>query len=588
KYRTALFDPATVARLAGHWVRLLERVVADPEARLSTLELLDEAERRRVLEEWNATETALPPRALHTLFEAQAERTPDAVALVFGGETVTYAALDRRSDALARRLAATGVGPDVRVGICMERSPAFVAGLLAILKAGGAYLPLDPQYPDERLAFMLADAGAPVLLTEAGLAERFAGFGGVVVRVDGSDGAEEADAAPHSRTFAPSRPPSPENLAYVIYTSGSTGQPKGTEVPHRAVPGFFRGADYACFDEAQVLLQHSSLSWDVLTLELWPALLAGAKCVLYPARTPEPEELARLVREHGVTTLWLTSAFFNLVVETCPEVLSGVRQLMTGGEAVSAPHARRALELSPGLRLVNGYGPSECTVFSSAWVVPAGFRGDTVPIGRPVGDRRVYLLDRHLEPVPTGVPGELYVGGPAVARGYLNRPGTTAAAFVPDPFGGEPGGGERGAVQLAVVGERQRVQQDEGGGDHVLRQPAPQVAAQLLGVRRALRRQVRHQPPLPAPPLLPRHHGGLAHARVLLQDRLDLAGLHAEAAHLDLLVHAPQVLQLAVGEPARPVPGAVQARAAPRLDPERVRDELLRRQLRPPVVPPRH
>ncbi|MET0400160.1 MAG: amino acid adenylation domain-containing protein, partial [Longimicrobiaceae bacterium] len=446
--RAELFDEGSLARLRGWYAALVAGMAADPDRPVSAIPLLDAAERARLLDVWSAAGEADPaPRCLHALFAEQAARRPGATALVHGAATVTYAELDRRSDALAHRLAALGVGPDVRVGICMERSPALVAGLLGILKAGGAYVPLDPQFPDERLAFVLADAGAPALVTEARLAERFAGLGCELV-------VEDAGEVPRSRAFALPRSPSPENLACVVYTSGSTGQPKGTGVPHRAVPGFFRGVDYARFDEEQVLLQHSAVSWDALTLELWPALLTGGVCVLYPGGTPEPEELARQVRDHGVTTLWLTSAFFNLVVDTCPEVLGGVRQVMTGGEAVSAEHVRRALELSPGLRLVNGYGPSECTVFSTAWVVPAGFRGDTVPIGRPVGDRRVYLLDRSLEPVPAGVPGELYVGGPAVARGYLGRPEPTAAAFVPDPFGGEPG------ARLYRTGDRARRRAD--------------------------------------------------------------------------------------------------------------------------------
>jgi amino acid adenylation domain-containing protein len=242
----------------------------------------------------------------------------------------------------------------------------------------------------------------------------------------------------------------PENLAYVIYTSGSTGRPKGTEVPHRAIPGFFWEVEYARFGAGQVVLQHSSASWDVLTLELWPALLTGGRCVLHPERTPDLPVLHDSIRRHGVNTLWLPAALFNLVVDTRPEALEGIRQLMTGGEAVSAAHARRALELYPGLRLVNGYGPSECTVFTNCHVVPRGFGGATVPIGAPVGDRRVYVLDRLLSPVPAGVPGELYVGGPSVARGYLGRAALTAERFVPDAFAGEPG------ARLYRTGDRVR------------------------------------------------------------------------------------------------------------------------------------
>ncbi|MET0396874.1 MAG: amino acid adenylation domain-containing protein, partial [Longimicrobiaceae bacterium] len=447
-YRAALWEEATVQRMADHFRAALHALAAEPDRHLSAVDLLGEDERRLLVDTWSRSGGADAPaaRCVHELFVEQAERTPGAVALVAGGEATTYAELRRRSAALARRLAARGVGPDARVGILVERGPEMVVGLLGVLMAGGAYVPLDPQYPAERLAYMLADAGVRLLLTQEPLRGRLPEFAGEVVSLDAEDdGAEDAGALAH--------PPSPENLAYVIYTSGSTGQPKGTEVPHRAIPGFFRGVDYARWDERVVVLQHSSVSWDVLTLELWPALLSGGTCVLYPGRTSEPAVLGEQVRAHGVNTLWLTAAYFNVVVDTAPEVLAGVEQLLVGGEAVSAPHARRALELYPELRLVDGYGPSETTVFAACFPVPAGFGGPSLPIGRPVGDRRVYLLDRHFGPAPLGAAGELCIGGPGVARGYLGRPGLTADRFVPDPFG-EPG------ARLYRSGDRARWRAD--------------------------------------------------------------------------------------------------------------------------------
>jgi amino acid adenylation domain-containing protein len=445
-YSTELWEAATMQRLAGHFTRLVEQAAADPDVRISRVPLLSEAERTRLVEEWSGGRAHAPSgRPVHELFAEQVARTPDAVALTFGSGSVTYAELHTRSDALARRLAALGVGPETRVGICVERSPEMVAGLLAVLKAGGAYVPLDPAYPAERLAFMLADSGARVLLTQERLRGRLPELQVELVLLDGEVPGDDDVPLPADV--------SAESLAYVIYTSGSTGLPKGTEVPHRAIPGFFQGADYARFDEATVTLQHSSTSWDALTLELWPALLSGGRCVLLPAQASEPALLGEQVRAHGANTLWLTAAYFNLIVDTSPEVLQGVAQVMIGGETASATHVRRALELHPGLRLVNGYGPSECTVFASCWPVPAGFGAPVVPIGRPVGDRRVYLLDRGFEPVPVGVPGELFVGGPAVARGYLGRPELTAERFVPDPFG-EPG------ARLYRSGDRARWQAD--------------------------------------------------------------------------------------------------------------------------------
>jgi amino acid adenylation domain-containing protein len=437
-YRAELWEGATIRRMLGHFRAVLETLAADPDRHLSSVELPAGEERRLLLDQWSRSGEAPDPalRCVHELFAEQAERTPHALALVCGDETLTYAQLHRRSGALARRLTALGVGPEVRAGICVERGVEMVVALLGILEAGGAYVPLDPQYPAERLAYMLADAGATLLLTQARLRDRLPAFGGEVVVLDGDGGA--GDDARSADPHAVLRAASPENLAYVIYTSGSTGLPKGTEVPHRAIPGFFRGAGYARFGEGTVVLQHSSVSWDALTLELWPALLSGGTCVLYPGQTSEPGLLGEQVRRQGVNTLWLTAAYFNLVVDTAPEILEGVAQVMTGGESVSVPHLRRALELYPRLRLVNGYGPSETTVFATCYPVPAGFGASSVPVGRPVGDRHVYLLDRHFCAVPRGAAGEVCIGGPAVARGYLGRPALTAERFIPDPFG-EPG-----------------------------------------------------------------------------------------------------------------------------------------------------
>jgi amino acid adenylation domain-containing protein len=439
-YRADLFEGSTVERMAEHYRLLLEAAVADPELRIGALPLLGAAEREMLVARWSGAGAAAPPeRCVHEAFAAQAAATPGAVALVHEDRVLTYAALDRLANRLAHRLARRGVGPDVRVGVCAERSPEMVVALLAILKAGGAYVPLDPAYPAGRLAYMLADAAVPVLVTQRRLLERLPAHAAEVVLLDSLTAEGEAAGDDDADALPPAVAVTPGHLAYVIYTSGSTGRPKGTEVPHRAIPGFFRGVSYVRFDADQVFLQYASPSWDVLTLELWPALLTGGTCVLYPGRTPEPALLGEQVRAHGVTTLWLTSAYFNLVVDTCPEILAGVRQVMVGGEAVSVPHVRRALRLHPGLRLVNGYGPSECTVFAACFPVPADFDAPSVPIGRPVGDRRVYLLDRDFEPAPVGVPGELCIGGPAVARGYRGRPALTAERFVPDPFAGEPG-----------------------------------------------------------------------------------------------------------------------------------------------------
>ncbi|HEV2147852.1 MAG TPA: non-ribosomal peptide synthetase, partial [Longimicrobiaceae bacterium] len=371
---------------------------------------------------------------IHELFERQVLERPHATALVHGDTRLSYAELDARAGRLARALRGLGVGPGVYVGVCAERSVELVVGLLGVLKAGGAYVTLDPAFPAERLAFMLADTGAPVLLTGGDRAALFAGYRGTRVRIEEASAGDEA-AAPVDAGVGPDDP------AYVTFTSGSTGQAKGTMIPHRSIPGFIFGVGYVSFDPAQTLLHYSSISWDALTLELWASLVTGACCVLFDGPGTDLDGLAETIRKHGVTTLWVTSSLFNALIDTRPDALAGVSQLMVGGEALSVPHVRRAMEALPGVRLVNGYGPSECTVFCACHPLdrPLPPEAASVPIGRPIGDRRVYILDAYLNPAPIGIPGELHVGGPAVSIGYLGRPDTTAEKFVPDPFSRTPG-----------------------------------------------------------------------------------------------------------------------------------------------------
>ncbi|HEX6291103.1 MAG TPA: amino acid adenylation domain-containing protein [Herpetosiphonaceae bacterium] len=373
---------------------------------------------------------------IHRLFEAQAAARPDALALSYQDAHWSYEQINRRANQLAHYLQKQGVGPDVLVGICAERSPDLVIGLLGILKAGGAYLPLDPLFPQDRLQFMLDDTGVSLLLTQERLRPLLPAHAARTIALDADweQLALEPDTNPTSAVTI-------EHLAYVTYTSGSTGRPKGSAIPHRSIPGFMFNVDYVDLNATQTWLHYSSISWDALTLELWPALLYGARCVLYPAQMASPHELAEAIRAHGVDILWLTAALFNAMIDMVPEALAGVKQLMVGGEQLSVQHVRRALKLLPSTRLINGYGPSECTVFSCCYPIPQGLPDNlsAIPIGRPIGDRRVYLLDARLQRVPIGVPGELYVGGPAVARGYLNRPELTAEKIVPDPFNKQPG-----------------------------------------------------------------------------------------------------------------------------------------------------
>jgi len=436
-YNTDLFNHATMERIAGHWRTLLEGIVADPGRPIPELTLLTEPERHQLLVEWNDTEAEYPrDLCVHDLFEAQAARVPDNVAVVFENQRLSYRELNRLANRVAHRLRELGVGPDVRVGICVERSLEMIVGLLAILKAGGAYLPLDPEHPKQRLAFMMEDARMPVLLTQRRWLERLPDCGAQIVELDGYIDPIAGEDSGNLRAGTTAG-----DLAYVLYTSGSTGSPKGVEIPHRGIARLLFGTDYAKLDEHEVLLQISPLSFDASTFEIWGALLRGGCCVLFPGRVPSARALGDVLAKHRVSTLWLTTSLFNTVIDEAPEVLSNVRQLLVGGEALSVPHVRRALELLPNVHLINGYGPTESTTFACCYAIPKHLdpTARSIPIGSPIANTRVYVLDQRMELVPAGVPGELYIGGDGLARGYLSRPELTVERFVPDPFSSEPG-----------------------------------------------------------------------------------------------------------------------------------------------------
>src|SRR6266567_3208116 len=398
-YNTDLFDASTIERITGHWQTLLEAIVRDPNQRIADLPLLREQEQEQLLVGWNATNTAFPEnKPVHQIFEEQAQRRPEAVALVFDEQTMTYGELNRRANQLAHRLRRLGVveGAETRVGLCMDRSLEMVVSLPGILKAGGAYVPLDPSYPRERLAFMLQDTQAPVLLTQAKLLDLLPGDEDAINRVptviclDGQDTGieqEPIENLPQSATQA-------KNLAYVMYTSGSTGRPKGVEIRHFSITRLLFGIDYAHLDETQTVLHMAPISFDASTFEVWGALLHGGRCILYPERVPTPKSMGALIRKHAVTTLWLTASLFNTMIDEAPEELRGVKQLLTGGEALSVTHIRRALRQLPGTRLINGYGPTETTTFACCYPIPADLSETlrSIPIGRPIGNTQVYVV----------------------------------------------------------------------------------------------------------------------------------------------------------------------------------------------------
>ena len=435
EYNTDLFDHSTIARMASNYQVLLEGIVNNPRQRVSDLPLMAEAERRKLLLDWNNTQRSFPDACISELFEHQVEQTPDAIALVFENESVTYRELNRKANQLAHHLRKLGAGPEDRVGICLERSIEMVLGLLGILKAGGAYLPLDTACPQERLALVLKDAGAKWLLTQTRLLDKLPqGQAKVICLDEGSDPLAQESAENVSGGVTA------DNLAYVMHTSGSTGIPKGVCITHRSVVRLVKGADYVGLGPEEVLLQCAPISFDASTFEIWGGLLNGARLVVLPPGTPSLQELGEVIRKRGVSTLWLTAGLFRQVVENHPETLRGVGQLLAGGDVLSVPHVEKALEVLGGNRLINGYGPTENTTFTCCHPVTAsGGQSPSVPIGRPIANTQVYVLDSKQQLVPVGVPGELYAGGHGLARGYLNRPDLTAEKFVPNPFGSQPG-----------------------------------------------------------------------------------------------------------------------------------------------------
>jgi amino acid adenylation domain-containing protein len=431
EYNTALFDASTIIRMTGHFQNLLEAVIAYPEQRISDLPLLSESEQHQLLG-WNETKADYPEeKCIHERFESQVERTPDRVAVVFEDRRLTYGELNRRANQLAQRLRSLGVGSEVLAGIYMEPSLEMVVGILGILKAGGAYVPLDPTYPRERLAFMLEDSRVSVLLTQQRLLGGLPEHRATMICLD-----TRWEALSRESEEKPSSGVSAENLAYVIYTSGSTGRPKGVQIPHRAGVNFLesmRGEPGLMEDDR--LLSVTTLSFDIAGLELYLPLMVGAS-VTVASRVAASDglRLIELLEQSNTTVMQGTPATWRLLLgagwQGCDRL-----KILCGGEALSRELANQLLARSASLW--NMYGPTETTIWSAIYRV--GLGAGPVPIGTPIANTQLYILDSHLHPVPVGVPGELHIGGAGLARGYLNRPELTAEKFIADPFSEEPG-----------------------------------------------------------------------------------------------------------------------------------------------------
>ena len=371
---------------------------------------------------------------VHELFELQAQKTPNSVAVQFGKQTITYLELNRRANRLAHQLRKCGVRTETLCGFLVNRSPDMIIGLLATLKAGGAYVPLDPGLPQDSIKFMLNDGQISILLTQKNLASKLDTHSGETVFIDGDW--DDSSSANDQNLQCDA---SPDSLAYVMYTSGSTGEPKGSRIVHRGVTRLVKDTNYVTLNADEVFLQFAPFAFDASTFEVWGCLLNGGKLVIFPDSMASTAELGRFIRDHKITTLWLTAGLFHLMVDERLEDLTSARQILAGGDVLSVKHVKKAIQELVDCTIINGYGPTENTTFTCCYpMTDVSQVGDSVPIGKPISNTQAYVLDADLKEVAIGETGELYTGGHGLARDYLNRPELTKEKFVPNPFSDAP------------------------------------------------------------------------------------------------------------------------------------------------------
>jgi amino acid adenylation domain-containing protein len=446
-YNADLFDEPMMRRMAGHFQTLLKSLAANPNRSIAELPMLPEAEQRQLVVDWNQTTRPFPEqKSVAKIFEEQARQRPNDVAVESSTERLTYAHLNARANRLARRLRALGVARGVCAGVCMERSIELIVAFLAVLKAGGAYVPLDPSYPAERLASMLEDTQAPLLLTRQQFIKSLPPTAARVLDYDSLD-VENEDASDLDGKSDGS------DLAYVMFTSGSTGRPKGAEVLHRGIARLVINSDYVQFTPDDVVAHVSNTAFDAATFEIWGALLNGARLVVLPKETLlSPRVFTQTLREKAMSVLFLTTPLFNSIAHETPQGFSPLRYLVVGGDALDPGAVRAVLESGrPPENFVNGYGPTETTTFAICYHVrQAVGNAPSIPLGRPIANTQAYILDRLTNPTPIGVAGEIYLGGPGLARGYARQPELTAERFVRHPFSSDP------TARLYKTGDRAR------------------------------------------------------------------------------------------------------------------------------------
>ncbi|MBG9479247.1 non-ribosomal peptide synthetase, partial [Lysinibacillus sphaericus] len=423
EYCTALFKEETVKQILKHYEEVLRQVVERQDCLLGQVEMVTEDEKEKILHDFNATKTEYPrEKTVVELFEEQAAKTPNQIALVFEEEEVSYRELNERANVLAHKLRELGVRPDDFVAIMAERSIEVITGIYGIIKAGAAYVPIDPTYPEERIKFMLEDCQPKALLLYG------AEYETDLTKMD----LKEAGIW-EGNIQNPEKVNKAEDLIYCIYTSGTTGKPKGSVISHRNVVRLVRDTDYIELNENTVILQTGSLSFDASTLEIWGAFLNGGKVVITSQEIiTDHVQLKQAIRNNKVTTMWLTSTLFNQTISEDVTVFDTLRHLLIGGEKLSDAHVRMMKEHNKETILTNGYGPTENTTFTTTYEIPENF--ENIPIGKPVSNTQVYILNGD-NLCGIGVPGELCIVGDGLARGYLNRPELTEEKFVKNPFG---------------------------------------------------------------------------------------------------------------------------------------------------------
>ncbi|KIO77523.1 hypothetical protein TH53_08765 [Pedobacter lusitanus] len=432
EYCTDLFRADTIDRMFGNYRELLRSIVLSPAREIDLLPMLGKSQQQELLYDFNSTAVAYPHhQTLVDLFMLQSDQSPDAIALVYLDQQLTYRELDQRSNQLGHYLRKAGVREDKLVPICIDRSPDMMIGILGILKAGGAYVPVDSAYPQERISYMLADTGADIVVSMESnlhLLDQYAGIRVIAVDKDREIIAQESKAPVRANLR-------PDHLCYVMYTSGSTGQPKGVLVEHGNVSSLILGANYIKLSSSDAILSAGSPSFDATTFEYWGMLLNGGRLVLCPSSSLTDNKLLKeVITSNGVTVMWFTSGWFNQLVDVEIDLFESLSSVMVGGEKLSAPHINRFRQAYPEKAVINGYGPTENTTFSLSYLIKERESKANIPLGRPLNNRQAYVLDSYRQLVPVGVQGEIYVGGAGVARGYLNHEDLTPERFIADPF----------------------------------------------------------------------------------------------------------------------------------------------------------